>query len=168
MIEEAQTEEGITRQKQWLEEVLQHNPQEWTCVIMHHPVFSTKKGRDNKKTRDHLKPIFEQYGVDLVMQGHDHAYARGMEKIQPVKKGMNPHSGTMYIVSVSGSKMYETEPMDWADIIESHVQVYQLIDIKDHTLSFRAYLATGELLDAFDLVKEKGRPNQLVGRKNNL
>lgn len=168
MIEEAQTAEIISSQVEWLHRVLKNNPQQWTCVVMHHPIYSTKKGRDNKKTRELLKPVFEQYGVDLVMQGHDHAYARGMKKI-PLGNalpgtGSGPVSGTMYIVSVSGSKMYETEPMDWADIIGTHLQLYQLIDIKNDTLSFRAYLATGELFDAFDLIKQKGRPNQLIDK----
>lgn len=165
MIEEAITDDCISRQVDWLHQVLTQNSQRWTCIVMHHPIYSTKKGRDNKKAREHLKPIFDQYGVDIVLQGHDHAYARGMTKV-PLTQGVaGAHSGTVYVVSVSGSKMYETEPMEWADIIGSHLQVYQTIDIDDNLLSFKAYLATGELFDAFDLVKEKGKPNKLINKK---
>lgn len=165
MIEEAITADCIDQQVAWLHQTLKNNPQQWTCVVMHHPLYSTKKGRDNKKTREHLKPIFDQYGVDLVLQGHDHAYARGMEKIPLTNGQPGSKSGTMYIVSVSGSKMYETEPMEWADIIGSHIQVYQLINIKNDTLSFQSCLATGELFDAFDLIKRKGRPNKLIDKR---
>lgn len=165
MIEEALTEDLIERQVAWLHQTLKHNVQQWTCVVMHHPVYSTKKGRDNKKVRDHLKPIFDQYGVDLVMQGHDHAYARGMNKIALTGGAAGSRSGTTYIVSVSGSKMYETEPMEWADIIGSHLQVYHSVNIIDNTLAFRSYLATGELFDAFDLVKEKGRQNTMIDKR---
>lgn len=166
MIEEAITEDCIHHQVDWLHQTLKNNPQQWTCIVMHHPVYSTKKGRDNKKAREQLKPVFDQYRVDLVLQGHDHAYARGMEKIPLTHGGPGSRSGTMYVVSVSGSKMYETEPMEWADIIGSHLQLYHLINIENNRLSFRSYLATGELFDSFELVKEKGRPNQLITAKS--
>lgn len=162
MIEEAHTQEGIITQVKWLEHLLENNPQSWTCVVMHHPIYSTKKGRDNKKTRTHLKPLFDRYGVDLVLQGHDHAYARGMHKIPLTGGSEREHSRTMYVVSVSGSKMYETEPQFWADKLFSNLQLYHLININGQILSFRSYLATGELLDAFDLIKEKGKANRLV------
>ncbi|MCQ6957320.1 purple acid phosphatase family protein [Mucilaginibacter aquariorum] len=165
MIEEASTQECINRQVAWLRQVLRQNTRQWTCVVMHHPIYSTKKGRDNKKTREFLKPVFDAYDVDLVLQGHDHAYARGMNKIALTNGPAGSRSGTVYVVSVSGSKMYETEPMEWADIIASHVQVYHTIDIDNNKLSFRAYLATGELLDAFDLVKNKGKQNKLIDKR---
>jgi predicted phosphodiesterase len=166
MIEEAITDDCISHQVSWLHRTLEHNPQQWICIVMHHPVYSTKKGRDNKKTREQLKPIFDQYRVDLVLQGHDHAYARGMEKIPLTHGGPGSRSGTMYVVSVSGSKMYETEPMEWADIIGSHLQLYHLINIENNTLSFQSYLATGELFDSFELIKEKGRPNKLIDKRS--
>jgi 3',5'-cyclic AMP phosphodiesterase CpdA len=165
MIEEAPSDDCIQRQVSWLHNVLKQNRQQWTCVVMHHPMYSTKKGRDNKKSREYLKPIFDQYGVDIVLQGHDHAYARGMSKIGLTNGGPLATSHTVYVVSVSGSKMYETEPMDWADIIINHTQVYQTINIDGDTLQFKAFLATGEIADAFDLVKRKGKTNQLINKK---
>ncbi|MDR6944230.1 metallophosphoesterase family protein [Mucilaginibacter pocheonensis] len=165
MIEEAPSDDCIKRQVDWLHKVLKQNHQQWTCVVMHHPLYSTKKGRDNKKAREHLKPVFDQYGVDIVLQGHDHAYARGMSKIDPANGDPQATFRTVYVVSVSGSKMYETEPMDWADIIINHTQVYQTINIDGGSLQFKAYLATGEIADAFDLVKRKGKANQLISKK---
>lgn len=164
MLEEAPGKDCIRNQVEWLHRVLKDNRQQWTCVVMHHPVFSTKKGRYNTQVRKYLKPIFEQYQVDLVMQGHDHAYARGMEKIELTKAGAGSHSGTMYIVSVAGSKMYGTEAMDWADVIVPNVQAYHHVSIENNTLSFNSYLSTGELFDSFDLVKRAGKTNQLINK----
>ena len=166
MIEEAINDDCIIHQVNWLHKVLKTNPQQWTCVVMHHPVFSTNDHRNNKMVKKHLKPIFDQYKVDIVLQGHDHAYARGMTKVPLTNGHAGSHSGTMYVVSVSGSKMYETNPMEWADTISSHVQLYHTVSINDKVLSFKAFLATGELLDAFDLVKQSGgTSNQLINRK---
>ncbi|RAJ05444.1 calcineurin-like phosphoesterase family protein [Chitinophaga skermanii] len=154
MLEEATSDALITAQKEWLETTLKNNPHQWTVVTMHHPVFSTKKGRYNEKVRAHLKPIFDQYKVDIVLQGHDHAYGRGMMKVAPY--------GTAYVVSVSGSKMYEHEKMEWADIVAGHLQMYHLVSIDQQQLQFRSYLATGELFDSFTLVKRKNKTNKFV------
>ncbi|ACU61015.1 purple acid phosphatase family protein [Chitinophaga pinensis] len=154
MMEEATSEALISTQLKWLENTLQNNPNKWTVVTMHHPVFSTKKGRYNEKVRAHFKPVFDKYKVDIVLQGHDHAYGRGMQQVAPY--------GTMYVVSVSGSKMYEYEKMEWADIVAGHLQMYHLITIDNDRLSFRAHLATGELFDAFILEKRHNKPNRLL------
>lgn len=152
MMEEATSESLLRAQQQWLEHALSSNPHPWTVVTMHHPVFSTKRGRSNEKVRALCKPLFDKYKVDIVLQGHDHAYGRGMRQIAPY--------GTAYVVSVSGSKMYEYEKMEWADIVTGHLQMYHLVTIDRHRLDFKAYLATGELFDAFTLEKRVGKPNK--------
>jgi len=158
MLEEAANEAQILKQTAWLEKLLKNNPCKWTCVTMHHPVFSTKKGRDNKEVKTYFKPLFDQYKVDIVLQGHDHAYGRGMHKVAP--------GGTMYLVTVSGSKMYEYDKsIEWTDVVTGDIQLYSLVTIDNNTLSFRSCLATGEVFDAFDLVKQPGRQNRLIERK---
>jgi acid phosphatase type 7 len=165
MIEEALSPESIDAQVSWLHKVLENNKQQWTCVTMHHPVFSTSKGRNNLHVRKHLKPVFDQYKVDLVLQGHDHAYGRGMVKIPLTNGSKNEHSATAYVVSVSGSKMYETESYEWADLISGHLQLYHIINVDNTVLSFRSYMATGEFHDGFDLVKQEGRINKFIEKR---
>ncbi|NSL86891.1 metallophosphoesterase family protein [Chitinophaga sp. Mgbs1] len=158
MMEEATSTALLTAQQQWLEDALSKNPHPWTVVTMHHPVFSTKKGRYNEKVRTWCKPLFDKYKVDIVLQGHDHAYGRGMQRIAPY--------GTMYVVSVSGSKMYEHEQMEWADIVAGHQQLYHLVTIDRKQLVFSSYLATGELFDTFTLEKHPGRRNRITDSKH--
>lgn len=159
LIEES--EEFYAKQKVWLEERLKNNPNRWTCIVLHHPFYSTKSNRDNPWLRKEFKPLLDKYNVDLVLQGHDHAYARGMEHI-PMEGGEKP--ATMYVVSVSGPKMYESSREDWMDNIAGNKQLYQLITIDGKKLSYEAYTSTGELYDAFDLVKRKGKPNKVINR----
>lgn len=149
-------------QRIWLEEVLQNNPNAWTVAIFHHPIYSPKGTRDNKRMRETFKPLFDRYGVDLVLQGHDHTYARGMSKI-PMDDGRET-SGTMYVVSVSGPKMTgsHVEKKNWMDRSAIYTQLFHIIDVSSQKLSFKAYLATGELYDAFDLIKQDGTINKLV------
>lgn len=154
------TEKGANLQMQWLDTVLRNNPNKWTCVVFHHPVFSAKASRDNERLREKFKPLFDRYRVDLVLQGHDHAYARGMNKIPMQRK--EEVSGTMYVISVSGPKMYERTAEPWMDQSVMNQQLFQLVHIDGDRLSFKAFTATGELFDAFTLLKQKGKPNRCV------
>lgn len=155
--------ELMQKQIDWLHKILNNNPNKWTCITFHHPVYSIKANRDNENMRTKFQPIFDQYKVDLVLQGHDHAYARGMKNVP--MPGQKNTSGTMYVVSVAGSKMYEENKQDWMDKSAGHTQLYQVITVEGDKLSYNSYTATGKLFDAFDLVKQKGKINKIVERK---
>ena len=62
----------LAEQTAWLEKVLADNPNRWTIVEFHQPIFSPAKGRDNPEQRAAWKPLFDRHGVDLVLTGHDH------------------------------------------------------------------------------------------------
>lgn len=155
----------LNRQALWLDSVLTNDPRKWTAITFHYPVFSTKPNRDNEKLRDRFKPIFDKHKVDIVLQGHDHAYGRGMVNNVPTGYKVNDKtSGTMYVVSVSGPKMYDISNDPWMDRKARNTQLFQIITIEDDILSFQSFTAHGELYDAFDLEKRKGKPNKLVNR----
>ena len=113
--------------------------------------------------REAWKPVFDKYAVDLVLQGHDHSYARG----QNIGEGVtlkDPTKGTVYVVSVSGPKQYKLREDRWMTRSAENTQLYQIISVSGNTLSYRAMTVVGDLYDAFDLVKEKNRPNKLIER----
>ncbi len=162
--------EAIESQIKWFREVLQNNPNRWTVVTFHHPIFSPAFDRDNPELRRLWKPILDEFRVDLVLNGHDHTYARtGEVNLAP---GTNVPSGygqaydstigTVYVVSVSGPKMYEITKGDFAKRLAENTQLYQIIDVQAETLRYRAFTATGQLYDEFLLRKRNGQPNVLV------
>ena len=69
--------EQLESQTKYIEKQLKDCESRWKIVTCHHSVFSPAKGRNFQFARDHWKPIFDKYGVDLVLNGHDHTYARG-------------------------------------------------------------------------------------------
>ncbi len=134
----------------WLDGLLANNPNRWTVLFLHFPLFSSEPERDNPKVRAALKPLIDKYHVDLVLQGHDHGYARGAVG----KDGPSADdAGTTYAVSVAGPKMYEVGNLPWARKSASRTQAYQVIDVSPSALTYRAYTATGEPLDAVTLQK---------------
>ena len=159
---------SIDQQAPWLDQVLESNPHPWAILTFHHPVFSSSGTRDNPELRDLWKPIIDKHNVDLVLQGHDHTYARG--RSNNVNAGLNTRdqaSGTVYVNSVSGAKMYEIKEDRWdaynatMERAAENTQLFQIVSIDGDTLDYRAYTVTGELYDAFKLVKAEG-PNTFI------
>ncbi|GAB3022924.1 purple acid phosphatase family protein [Spirosoma pulveris] len=141
----------LTAQANWLRQVLTNNPNRWTVVVHHHPIYSTKQGRDNDEWRERMEPIYKKMGVDLVLQGHDHTYGRGLN--MPLGKSRKHPDGPIYVVSVSGPKMYDIGLQDWMDRAASNTQLYQTISIDGDKLSYQSYTVTGEKYDSFELIK---------------
>lgn len=179
-------------QAEWLDSVLSKNQSEWVVCTFHHPIFSTAKRRDNPQLRALWKPILDKYTVDLVLQGHDHTYGRtGMEVPSALEPGnavaassgrsltdlqskvgdvnvatgiqqVDSQTGTVYVVSVSGPKMYDNKRYDFMKRVAEDTQLYQVIHVDQGKLRFEARTAIGELYDAFELHKQEGMINKLV------
>ena len=86
-------------QYNWLVSLLKNNTQKWTIVSMHNPMYSVGKyGSDSTRNgialalREQLGDIFAEYGVDLVLQGHDHEYS----KTYPIGIGGIPNKNLSY------------------------------------------------------------------------
>lgn len=160
--------ERHAEQAVWLQNVLGDNPNRWSIVVLHHPIYSSARERDNPKLRALWQPIFDRYKVDLVLQGHDHTYARsGLRAYENVAAGVNRRDdggGTVYVVSVSGPKMYELTPSPWWVRSAEDTQLYQIISLDGDRLRYEARTAVGDRYDGFELRKRDGRPNELIER----
>jgi 3',5'-cyclic AMP phosphodiesterase CpdA len=147
----------------WLEKTLETNPNRWSVVFTHYPVYSCSMGRDMESYRDSMRPVLEKYGVDIILQGHDHTYCRGRNLPEASSNSKNL---PMYIVSVAGPKMYGLNTSFWSDRVASNTQLYQHVSFFGDTLSFKSYTVTGDLYDDFLLIKNKAGVNQFVESKD--
>lgn len=150
-------------QAKWLDQVLSNNPNKWTVITFHHPVFSSGSGRDNKVSRQLIKPVVDKHKVDLLLQGHDHTYARGHTPVRMTKEPKGKQITTMYVNSVSGPKMYEFQKDGWniykpdgviLDRKAIQTQFFQVIDVAGDWIKYRAYTADGKLYDSFKIHKD--------------
>ncbi len=145
----------IDVQAAWLDRVLTKNPNRWTIITFHHPVYSTARGRDNAELREAWRPVFDEHAPDLVLQGHDHTYGRSgsMKGDAVLPRTSKDERGTVYVVSVSGPKMYELEGGAWMRKGAQNVQLYQLVTIDGGTLRYEARTADGVVYDELMLSK---------------
>jgi len=152
-------------QAAWLDEQLRESDALWRIVSMHHPIFSSGEDRDSPERRAALLPVLQRHNVDLVLQGHDHTYARGAIGQSPERLGFRDSGGefsTMFVNSVSGPKQYQFRDGEWQDYADDGVtlarkaentQFFQVISVDGRDLQYRAITALGELYDDFSMSK---------------
>ena len=149
------------KQTKYIEQQLKTSSAKWNIVTCHHSVFSPAVGRDFKYARKKWKPLFDKYNVDLVLNGHDHTYARGhVPKISTTNETEN--LGTIYVTSVSGPKQYdldkkhiETYSKEGYQLDKSaeQTQFFQVITVDEDKLIYVAYTALGEEYDRAVIMK---------------
>ena len=132
--------------KHWLKHLLKESEGKWIIVSHHHPVYSTKADRRNKSLERTLKPLYEKYGVALVLTGHDHTYGRGMSP-----GTLNP----VYVVSDAGGKYYNIGISPWMHRAGSNITTYQVIKVTPRVIHYKSYLLSGGLYDEFEIKRNK-------------
>lgn len=159
---------ALDAQTKWLDATLAASTARWNVVLFHQPIFTCARPNDTEVLKAAWKPVFERRRVDLVLQGHDHCYSRltaeaGREAGRRARAKPGATQGPVYLVSVTGSKMYalndraRTQPDRTAEATE----LFQIVDVAADTLTFRTYTASGLLYDGFDLTRGADGRNRL-------
>ena len=142
------------KQTAWLEAQLAHTQAVWKFVSYHHPAYSSGGNRDNPGVRELWTPLFDKYHVDLALQGHDHAYLRTFP-MRAQQRVATTKDGTVYVISVSGTKHYEQPPHAYTEVGFTKISTYQVLDIQiaGQRLVYRAHDADGKVRDEFVIEK---------------
>ena len=64
------------RQTAWLEQQLAESTSTWKIAVFHHPPYTCGGYFGDRTVQRRWVPLFETYGVQLVLSGHDHNYQR--------------------------------------------------------------------------------------------
>lgn len=138
-------------QRQWLEQALSQSQAMWKILIIHHPLYSLK-GNNNLIQRWIFKGVIEKYGVDLVLQAHEHAYAR-MTRHDDSGRAVTP----VYTVSHCSPKNYLIQFDKRFDKFGISQRYYQVMEACADTLTVAAYVAYDHsLYDSLRIVKQPG------------
>lgn len=114
--------DSFEQQIEWLKKEVAQTNKKWKVVMMHKAIYSVgghSKDGDVLELRKKMFPIFDELGIDVVLQGHDHSFMRSyqMYNDEPLKEQeidengnvINPN-GTMYIVNNAvGTKYYDID-----------------------------------------------------------
>ncbi|MFH4966566.1 metallophosphoesterase family protein [Gaetbulibacter sp. M240] len=154
--------EELEMQTEYIEKQLKSSSKKWNIITCHHSVFSPAKGRDFQFAREYWKPLFDKYNVDLVLNGHDHTYARGHVPVRSSDSNKSKNLSTVYVTSVSGPKQYKLDPKQLEsyssegyklDQSAEETQFFQVISVTGKKLTYVAYTALGEEYDRATIIK---------------
>jgi hypothetical protein len=146
----------LEAQRKWLETDLAESKASWKVVFFHHPPWSSGEHGSQLKIRREFTPLFEKYGVDLVLTGHDHNY----ERSQPMKGEAVASSGARgiaYLVVGSGGatlRDFETSKPSWTALRNNRDYGYLDVEVEEGTLSARLLTPSGAVVDSLTLTKE--------------
>ena len=164
----------LEEQTEYIKEKLKNSNAKWKIVTCHHSVFSPAEGRDFEFARKIWKPLFDKHGVDLVLNGHDHTYARGHVPVKSSNISQAENIKTLYITSVSGPKQYKLDKeqiknyeSDGYNNVKfgEQTQFFQVISIEDKKLIYSAYTALGTLYDKAIITKEFSTGRKIISNK---
>ena len=143
-------------QRQWLKQQLEQSAAKWKILVLHHPLYSIKKKNNNLIQRWMFDDLVSQYGVDLVLQGHEHAYAR-MTAHDDVGNAKTP----VYTVSHCSPKNYRISFDERFDKFGISSRFYQIVNVSGDTLAMATYNAyTHVLYDSLLIIN--GTVRQIV------
>ncbi|WP_434380977.1 discoidin domain-containing protein [Melittangium boletus] len=143
----------LAAQKNWLIQDLAATKQPWKVVFFHHPIWSSGDHGSQLKMRREFVPVFEQYGVDLVLTGHDHQY----ERSKAMKgEAIATTSGIPYLVVGSGGAHMPAYPGSkpaWSAYRDNTRSGYLDVVVSGGTLAARFFATDGNVYDSLNLTK---------------
>lgn len=182
--------ETVSRSKtgkmaEWLKKDLSANTKPFVIVAFHTPPYTDGGHKSDSifdssgrlvEMRENFVPIFDKYGVDLVLSGHSHGYERSKlivnhlgksdtfstqniikdsttEYTKSTKKKEN--SGTIYQVCGSSSKLTHASYQHPALPISMAKMGSLIIEMTPTTLTSKFLTINGKIADEFTITKEK-------------
>ncbi|NRA12856.1 MAG: metallophosphoesterase [Crocinitomicaceae bacterium] len=146
-----------TDQYDWLVSELQCNHYQWLFLFFHHPPWTNAWSLDyyipfspyflyqgNEDMRTDLVPLFEEYNVDFVLNGHSHCYQRG--KLNGVK----------YIISGgAGASVLDDNTNSNSPNIDTEIYVNQYVrfEMNGDTATYLSIDDNDNIIDSVTTIK---------------
>ncbi len=132
---------GNESQTRWLVSELEASSG-LSIVVFHHPAFSCGYHGTTEAVVESWVPLFEEHGVDLVLNGHDHDYQRFERE------------GVTYVVTGGGGRAlraFSQCPVDTPEPLASTDQLHHFVvlNLSEDGIAGRTLSADGAEIDTF-------------------
>jgi predicted phosphodiesterase len=127
-------------QYNWLVEDLASTTKPWKILLFHEPAWSAGDHKNNAAAQNYLQPLCKKYRIDLVLNGHNHYYARAIvDGVQHITTGGG------------GAPLYAPDPT-YSHIVTADASLsYCEISVQDTTLTLTARRADGSVIETFSI-----------------
>jgi len=138
--------QDVTRraeQQSWLQADLAATTQPWKIAVFHRSPYSAGgEHGSNLAVRGAFSPLFEQYGVQLVLSAHEHVY----ERTHPVRESPSGQAVTYVVTGGGGAPLYPAGNAAWTAYSASRHH-YVRGDVTTCTITLRAIGLDGKSFD---------------------
>ncbi len=130
-------------QYNWLQADLAASAKVWKVVVLHEPGWSSGGGHSNNATvQTDLQPLFQQYGVSLVLGGHNHYYARATV------------NGITHLTMGGGGAPLASPASGQSNIVITYKGLsFGKFTISGNTLTAQIVNSSGSVVDSFTLTR---------------
>ena len=135
---------------------------DWLVVFLHHPMYTSMPNLYSMDLRNLLQPTFDLYGVDLVINGHKHAY----ERTNPVTFNdvitdnesclYDDPNGQIYLtVGTGGHSHHQFKQKQSWSVVQNHNDFgfLNLKILEDRTIIGEFIANSGKIVDTFEIKK---------------
>ena len=159
----------LDAQKKWLEKDLAGSQADWKVVFFHHPPWSSGDHGSQFLMRREFSPLFEKYGVDLVLTGHDHNYERTRPMLGDSVAPAGQRGIPYLVVGGGGASLrpFSASAPEWSAARNNQDYGFLDVRINEGTLTAQVLTPTGKVVDAFTLTKQLA-PRQEPPRASEL
>ena len=135
-------------QLKWVEDELKKSNEKWKIAYFHHPLYGSARTHGSQlKLRAVLEPLFIQYNVSLVLNGHDHVYER-----------IKPQNGIQYFVEGSSGKLRHGDLRQGSPLTafgNDTTRTFMLMEIDGDNMTFNAIDMAGNVIDSGVITRRK-------------
>lgn len=144
---------------------------DWIIVYFHRPFYSGS-GLDSTGMRDMYHPLFERYGVDLVLTGHAHNYQRSYplsyNTARPGRPLIADHNQFQYvnttgtIFTIAGTGGESIQGVEKKPYLASIYEGFGCLNVQinGRTLNAEFYTGAGKTIDHFGIVKNHSQQDR--------
>ncbi len=143
------------KQRQWFKEKVASRPDaRWRIVYFHVPPWAGGKHGKNPLAyggREQLLADLVEAKVDLVFNGHEHAYQR----TRPMaREGASGNPVVFVVTGIAGATPYEIEPQPFQTKVVTKTDHYCVIELDAETLRLTALDNKEQPIDRFEIKKD--------------
>ena len=129
-------------QYNWFKNDLASSSKKWKIVLLHMPGWSAGGHSNNEDVQNLIQPLCKQYGVSLVVAGHNHYYARAVV------------DGVQHITAGGGGAPLYAPKSNQPKVVK-YEETYHFIkvNIDNNKLNFSAIRPNGSVIESVNISK---------------
>ncbi|RLD65462.1 MAG: hypothetical protein DRI84_06770 [Bacteroidetes bacterium] len=164
--------ESSFQQYGWLQAKLANTDKKWKVVMFHAPFKTVNRGLAHTNTINDFVPLLKQYGVQLVIAGHEHYYAHWVDQgthFLTLGGGGMSSQNMLHNLLQSQDEVYAATIPHFAKFnVHDDIMSVDIIQGVDHNLAINPDDTSGSFLERFSIASKYEIDDQVTWDNDSL